>query len=81
MPFYTFKCPKCNIEKDILQSMDSPNPKCGDCAECGCNRADGTCGCGGKMMATEMSRVFKSTGKPQFKGDGFYETDYKSKPG
>ena len=26
-----------------------------------------------------MKRVFKSTGKPQFKGNGFYETDYKNK--
>jgi predicted nucleic acid-binding Zn ribbon protein len=26
-----------------------------------------------------MKRVFKSTGKPQFKGSGFYETDYKDK--
>ena len=79
MPFYTFKCPNCDIEKDILQSMDSPNPKCDDCAECGCNRADGTCGCGGKMKSVEMKRLFKSTGKPQFKGSGFYETDYKTK--
>ena len=28
-----------------------------------------------------MKRVFKSTGKPQFKGNGFYETDYKRKKG
>ena len=56
MPFYTFKCPNCNIEKDILQSMDSPNPKCLDCGECGCNRADGTCGCGGKMKTFQMER-------------------------
>ena len=27
----------------------------------------------------EMKRIWKSTGKPQFKGDGFYETDYKKK--
>ena len=79
MPFYTFKCPNCNIEKDILQSMDSPNPKCEDCAECGCNRMDGTCGCGGKMKTFQMERVFGSVGKPQFKGKGFYETDYKTK--
>jgi len=26
-----------------------------------------------------MSRVWKDTGKPQFKGTGFYETDYKFK--
>ena len=79
MPFYTFKCPNCNIKKDILQDMKSPNPKCQDCAECGCNRADGTCGCGGKMKTFQMERVFGSVGKPQFKGKGFYETDYKKK--
>ena len=26
-----------------------------------------------------MKRVFNSIGKPQFKGSGFYETDYKKK--
>lgn len=25
----------------------------------------------------EMKRIISSTGRPQFKGDGFYETDYK----
>ena len=29
MPFYTFKCPSCGKVKDVIQSMDSPNPKCG----------------------------------------------------
>ena len=81
MPFYTFKCPKCNIQKEVLQKMDSLNPKCRDCAECGCNRADGTCGCDGKMKSIEMERVFTDVGKPQFKGSGFYETDYKNKGG
>ena len=28
----------------------------------------------------EMKRVYGHTGKPQFKGEGFYETDYKQKP-
>ena len=79
MPFYTFKCPNCNIKVDILQNMKSPNPKCDECGECGCNRADGTCGCGGKMKKFQMERVFGSVGKPQFKGKGFYETDYKTK--
>ena len=29
----------------------------------------------------KMKRVSKSTAKPQFKGSGFYETDYKKKGG
>ena len=29
----------------------------------------------------EMERVFTNVGKPQFKGSGFYETDYKKKGG
>jgi predicted nucleic acid-binding Zn ribbon protein len=79
VPFYTFKCPNCNTEKEVLQKMGDSNPNCDDCSECGCNRADGTCGCGGKMKAFQMERVFKSVGKPKFKGSGFYETDYKQK--
>ena len=79
MPFYTYKCPNCDIEKEILQKMDSPNPKCDACARCGCNRKDGTCGCDGKMNSWEMKRVFGEIGKPLFKGSGFYETDYKDK--
>ena len=64
MPFYTFKCPNCNIKVDILQDMKSPNPKCDECTHCGCNRADGTCGCGGKMKTFQMERVFKPNAKP-----------------
>ena len=79
MPFYTFKCPNCDIQKEILQKMDASNPVCEECAECGCNRRDETCGCGGKMKTFQMERVFKKVGKPQFKGSGFYETDYKKK--
>tara|TARA_Y100001963_G_C6509706_1_gene321567 strand:+ start:103 stop:267 length:165 start_codon:yes stop_codon:yes gene_type:complete len=28
MPFYTYRCPKCKKEKDILQGMNDPAPKC-----------------------------------------------------
>jgi predicted nucleic acid-binding Zn ribbon protein len=78
MPFYTFKCPNCDVKKEVLQNTTDP-PKCDECGECGCNRADKTCGCGGKMKKFQMERVFSSVGKPQFKGSGFYETDYKNK--
>ena len=70
MPFYTFKCPSCNQEKEILQSMKYTNPICKRCE-------DSSCG----IHTPKMERVFKSTGKPQFKGKGFYETDYKRKKG
>ena len=60
MPFYTFKCPSCKKEKEVLQGMNDKAPIC-----------DGT----------KMKRVFKTTGKPQFKGSGFYETDYKRRKG
>ena len=66
MPFYTFKCPSCYKEEEILQSMDMPNPTCQRCIEASCG-----------TYIPEMERVFKSIGKPQFKGSGFYTTDYK----
>ena len=31
-------------------------------------------------LIEKMTRVISSVGKPQFKGSGFYETDYKEKP-
>ena len=54
----------------MLQSFKSADPICEKCAETSCSKT-----------LIEMKRVFKSTGKPQFKGSGFYETDYKKKPG
>jgi len=68
MPFYTFKCPSCCKEENILQGMDKPIPICQKCT-------DASCG----VHLPKMKRVFKSTGKPKFKGSGFYETDYKDK--
>ena len=52
--------------------------KCGNEADILCDSSDrdlrvcDKCYCG-------MKRVFNSIGKPQFKGSGFYETDYKKK--
>ena len=68
MPFYTFKCPSCNQVKEIQQSMKAPTPVCQRCA-------DASCG----VHLPEMERVYGHTAKPQSKGDGFYETDYKQK--
>jgi putative FmdB family regulatory protein len=67
MPFYTFKCPECEDIKEVLQGMNDSPPTCGKCS---------------KMVPrhiVDMKRVFGETGKPQFKGSGFYETDYKKK--
>ena len=69
MPFYTFKCPLCDDEKEVLQSMNAAKPVCEKCAKASCSKT-----------LIEMERVFGNTGKPQFKGSGFYETDYKDKP-
>ena len=68
MPIYTFKCTSCFQTRDITQSMDSPLPICPRCK-------DASCG----IHLPKMERVWKKTGKPQFKGKGFYETDYKDK--
>ena len=69
MPLYTFKCPSCNRVEEINQSMRAAVPVCQKCVNASCG-----------MHIPEMKRVWKNTGKPQFKGVGFYETDYKQKP-
>ena len=69
MPFYTFKCPSCNRVEEIQQSMKAPTPVCRRCANASCG-----------VHLPEMERVYGHTAKPQFKGEGFYETDYKEKP-
>jgi len=68
MPFYTFKCPKCKDKKDVIQSIiDEDVPICKKCSSVL------------PRKHVKMERVFGNTGKPQFKGKGFYETDYKKK--
>ena len=67
MPLYTYKCPSCCQTKDVLQSIKEPSPVCKRCVEA--SRG---------VHIPEMERVFRNTGKPQFKGGGFYETDYKN---
>jgi len=52
MPFYTYRCPKCKKEKDILQSMNDPAPTCDKCS---------------RMVPrniVEMKRVYKPNAKP-----------------
>ena len=67
MPFYTFKCPLCECEKEVLQSFKAAKPVCEKCAKASCSKT-----------LIEMEKVFGSVVKPQFKGSGFYETDYKT---
>tara|TARA_R110002020_G_scaffold405775_1_gene615801 strand:- start:761 stop:970 length:210 start_codon:yes stop_codon:yes gene_type:complete len=69
MPFYTFKCPKCKIVKEVLQGMNDSPPICKKCSTIL------------PRNNVKMQRVFTNVGKPQFKGSGFYETDYKRKKG
>ena len=68
MPFYTFKCPSCSIIEEVQQSMKAAVPVCQRCVNASCG-----------IHIPEMKRVYGHTGKPQFKGKGFYETDYKDK--
>ena len=48
--------------------MKAASPVCQRCINASCG-----------VHIVEMKRVYGHTGKPQFKGDGFYETDYKEK--
>ena len=68
MPLYTYKCPSCCQTREILQTIKEPSPVCKRCVEASCG-----------IHIPEMERVFRNTGKPQFKGGGFYETDYKKR--
>ena len=64
-----FKCPSCSRVEEIKQSMKEAIPVCQRCINASCG-----------IHIVEMKRVYGHTGKPQFKGEGFYETDYKEKP-
>ena len=68
MPYYSYKCTSCKVEKIFLQKISDPTPDCERCIEASMG-----------LLIPKMIRVFKPGGKPQFKGDGFYETDYKTK--
>ena len=70
MPFYTFKCRTCELEKEEIRTMgDFKEPLCPKCAF----NPDAQ----GKYEL--MKKVVSNVGKPHFKGKGFYETDYKRK--
>ena len=70
MPFYTFKCRTCGDEESELRKMDDfKEPLCPRC--CYNPEAQG--------RYERMEKVMSEVAKPQFKGSGFYETDYKEK--
>ena len=65
MPFYTFKCEKCNFELTELRDMgDFKEPLCPKCST---------------LIPKVEVYMKKQMSIPsfKFKGDGFYETDYK----
>ena len=55
---------RCKCGNEIELLVDNADKDLRMCQQCG----------------KGMKRVFNSIGKPQFKGKGFYETDYKRKP-
>ena len=68
MPFYTFKCPKCEDVKEVLQNSKDKPPTCEKCSTILPRRS------------IDMERVWSGNGPAiKFKGGGFYETDYKDK--
>ena len=68
MPFYTFKCRTCGDEQEELRKIgDDKEPLCPRC--CYNPEAQG--------KYEKMKRLIGNVGKPNFKGSGFYETDYK----
>jgi putative FmdB family regulatory protein len=61
MPLYDYKCPRCGLEEEcLMRSSSDPAPCCPDAA------------CEGQALERQLSK----TAPPQFKGDGFYATDY-----
>jgi predicted nucleic acid-binding Zn ribbon protein len=65
MPFYTFKCPSCCKEENILQGMDKPIPICQKCT-------DASCG----VHLPKMKRQYTNSGGFKLKGDGWFKDGY-----
>ena len=66
MPIYEYICPTCGHEEEVLQSIDAPSIKCHVESK-------------GYFCNTEMKKKMSTIAPPVFKGEGFYETDYKKK--
>jgi putative FmdB family regulatory protein len=63
MPIVEYKCQRCDHTFENVEFSEEDKPTY--CADC--------------MSADTLVRVFPLPSKPQFKGKGFYETDYKKK--
>jgi putative FmdB family regulatory protein len=68
MPIYTYRCPECDKTITGLYKMNGDAPFCKPCSK------------PVPRHYVKMERIILLTNKPQFKGSGFYETDYKKKP-
>ena len=68
MAFYTFQCRTCNLEKEEMRSIgDFSEPLCPECSH---NPEI-------QGKSERMKKIIdKVGGKPIFKCNGFYETDY-----
>ena len=55
MPFYTFRCPKCKVEKEVLQGINEKPPTCQECSTVL------------PRNYVEMERVYKVNAKPASK--------------
>jgi len=64
MPMYTFKCPKCNKVKEVLQKMDDSPPVCVDCSIVL------------PRYTIEMERQFTGSGGFKLKGGGWFKDGY-----
>jgi len=69
MPIYEYRCPTCGRGIEVLQKINDPAPLCPTCKWNPYKSGDE------ETMVKIVSRVSKA----QFKGPGFYETDYKDK--
>ncbi len=66
MPIYEYKCPRCGRVEEHIEPMlpDRPMPN-PICTHSG--------------VRFPMHRIVSAPARAQFKGTGFYETDYKEK--
>ena len=70
MPFYTFKFPLCEYEKEVLQSFKAADPICEKCVEASCSKT-----------FIEIERVFKVNARPHSKdGSWNFKKEKKEKP-